>query len=80
MSYENLAQLSGPVIVHLEDDAFGHFAVFKGIREDRIYLADPARGNIRLTSYQFKQKWNGIIFVVEHPSKPPLKNSPLWPG
>lgn len=75
--YESLADLDGPVIVHLKGDFGGHFAVLKGFVGDRVYLADPSRGNIRMTPYKFKKKWSGVIFVVEHPHKVPLKNSPL---
>ena len=47
-----------------------HFAVLRGIRGDRVYLADPSRGNIRLPMYQFLESWlqdggTGIIFAVE---------------
>ena len=37
---------------------------------DRVYLADPSRGNIRMPAYRFLDSWlgdngKGIIFVVE---------------
>lgn len=64
-----LPQLNGPVIVFLETMGYKHFAVLKGVRGDRVYLADPSRGNIRMPVYRFLQAWlrngKGIIFVVE---------------
>ncbi len=37
---------------------------------DRVYLADPSRGNLRMPAYRFLDSWlgengKGIIFVVE---------------
>lgn len=64
-----LGQLNGPVIVFLETMGYKHFAVLKGVRGDRVYLADPSRGNIRMPAYRFLEAWmrggTGIIFVVE---------------
>lgn len=81
ISFEELYNLSGPVIVHLEDDSGGHFAVLKGIKKvkkaNRVYLADPSNGNTKMSVHRFKERWNGIIFVVEHNEKPILANSPL---
>lgn len=64
-----ISQLNGPVIVFLETLGYKHFAVLKGVRGDRVYLADPSRGNIRMPAYRFLEAWmrdgTGIIFVVE---------------
>lgn len=64
-----ISQLQGPVIVFLETHGYKHFAVLKGVRGDRVYLADPSRGNIRMPAYRFLQAWmregTGIVFVVE---------------
>ncbi len=69
-----LARLNGPVIVFLETMGYKHFAVLKGVRGDRVYLADPSRGNIRMPAYRFLQAWmhegSGTVFVVE-----PLDNA-----
>ncbi|NJL59319.1 MAG: hypothetical protein HC887_06410 [Desulfobacteraceae bacterium] len=47
MKYRILPQLQGPVLVYLETSEFRHFAILRGVKEDRIFLADPGRGNIR---------------------------------
>ena len=70
LSPDQLPQLGGPVIVFIEPRGYAHFAVFRGVRDDRVYLADPARGNIRVPAYTFLDTWvqnddRGIIFVVE---------------
>lgn len=78
---ENLLRLKGPVIVFLETMGYKHFAVLKGVRGDRVYLADPARGNIRLPAYRFLDSWmkgaDGIVFVVEPAGKQPAGPSLL---
>jgi uncharacterized protein len=67
---EQLTQLRGPVIVFIEPRGYKHFAVLRGVSGDRVYLADPSRGNIRMPAYRFLKDWvqkdgKGIIFVVE---------------
>ncbi len=59
-----LLQLSGPVIVFVNTKQYKHFAVLRGIKEDRVFLADPSRGNIRLTIQEFIREWNGETFVL----------------
>lgn len=65
-----LTMLDGPVIVFIEPRGYKHFAVLRGIRGDRVYLADPSRGNIRLPMHTFLDTWlqndgRGIIFAIE---------------
>lgn len=65
-----LARLGAPVIVYLEQDGFPHFAVFRGLRDGRVHLADPSRGNVRMPLPAFLELWltdagRGLIFVVE---------------
>jgi hypothetical protein len=82
---EQLAMLGGPVIVFVEPRGYKHFAVLRGVRDDRVYLADPSRGNIRMPTYTFLRDWlqddgRGIIFVVEPKSGLPPGTTPLAPG
>jgi predicted double-glycine peptidase len=71
-----LARLGGPVIVYIEPRGYKHFAVLRGIRGDRVYLADPSRGNVRMPMHTFIDGWlqadgRGIIFAVEPKSSAP---------
>ena len=71
-----LTLLGGPVIVFIEPRGYKHFAVLRAVHGDRVYLADPARGNIRMPVHTFLDSWvqddgKGIIFVVEPRSGPP---------
>ena len=67
---EYLSKLKGPVIVFIQPRGYKHFAVLRGIKGDRVFLADPSRGNVRMPAYQFLDEWldgngKGIVFVVE---------------
>ena len=77
-----LGNLGGPVIVFIEPRGYKHFAVLRGVKGDRVYLADPSRGNIRMPVYTFLESWlqdgdKGIIFVVEPTTGLPDSKMPL---
>ena len=79
---DQLTMLGGPVIVFIEPRGYKHFAVLRGVRGDRVYLADPSRGNIRMPMYTFLDSWlqddgKGIIFVVEPKQPQPGGVTPL---
>jgi hypothetical protein len=65
-----LAKLSRPVIVFIKPHGYEHFAVLKGLRGDRVHLADPSLGNVRMPLYRFLDMWSdesgrGVVFAVE---------------
>jgi predicted double-glycine peptidase len=69
-----LAQLKRPVIVFIRPRGYEHFAVFRGLRGNRVYLADPSLGNIRMSRSKFLRMWldrsgKGILFAVERRDK-----------
>jgi predicted double-glycine peptidase len=64
LNYASLPKLAGPVLIHLERKSYRHFAVLKGVRGDRAYLADPSLGNIRLSIDRFAKEWSGIALVL----------------
>ena len=71
-----LTMLGGPVIVFIEPRGYRHFAVLRGVHGDRVYLADPSRGNIRMPMDTFLDSWlqddgRGIVFVIEPKSGGP---------
>jgi predicted double-glycine peptidase len=73
-----LAKLPYPVIVFVRPRGYRHFAVLKGMRGERIHLADPSLGNVRMPLYRFLSMWadesgRGVIFVVE-------RSNGDWPG
>jgi predicted double-glycine peptidase len=65
-----LRKLSRPVIVFIKPHGYEHFAVLKGLRGDRAFLADPSLGNVRMPIYRFLDMWadasgSGVVFAVE---------------
>jgi predicted double-glycine peptidase len=59
---------------------YRHFAVLRGIEQGRVYLADPARGNIRKRIDQFVTEWEkGIVFVLGKPGEEHMREYPLKP-
>ena len=59
-----LPKLQGPILVYLETKEYRHFAILRGIREDRVFLADSVRGNIRMSLDAFMKQWPGIALVL----------------
>jgi len=68
-----LAKLMRPVIVFIKPRGYQHFAVWRGQRGDRVYLADPSLGNVSVPLYRFIDMWadetgHGVILAVERAS------------
>lgn len=51
-----------PCIVHWE---FNHFVVCDGIKGDRVYLNDPAKGSYSVTREVFDDSFTGIVLMME---------------
>ncbi len=65
----DLAKLDQPAIVPIDYAGFKHFVVVKGIRDGRVYIADPSAGNIAFSVEEFTGLWDkGTLFVI-YPSK-----------
>ena len=60
----SLRRLKIPGIVLLDSKKYKHFVVLKGIKEDRVYLGDPASGNRSMSIKTFEEAWNGVVFLV----------------
>jgi predicted double-glycine peptidase len=74
---EQLARLTAPVMVFVEPRGYKHFAVLRGMSWRRVHLADPARGNLRMSLEQFIDEWRGIIFVLGKQGEEEIKDYPL---
>ena len=65
----DLAKLDQPAIVPIDYAGFKHFVVVKGIRDGKVYIADPSAGNIAFSVTEFAGLWDkGTLFVI-YPSK-----------
>ena len=65
----DLAKLGEPAIVPIDYAGFKHFVVVKGIRDGKVFIADPSAGNIAFSTHEFAGLWDkGTLFVI-YPSK-----------
>jgi predicted double-glycine peptidase len=79
ISVDQLSKLAAPVIVFIQPMGYNHFAVFRGISQGRVFLADPARGNLRMSMGRFLDEWGGIVFVLGKEGEENIKDYPLKP-
>ncbi len=61
---QELLDFAKPVIVPIETMGYRHFVVFKGIKGDRVYLADPAFGNRTMRYPNFLYVWKQRVALV----------------
>lgn len=78
VSMDELCESKIPVVLRIKLDGFEHFVVYRGIVDDRVCLADPIRGNLRLSVEEFLQQWtDGAILVVVKKGVDPPEDAPL---
>lgn len=66
--FSDLVKLGQPAIVPISYAGFKHFVVYKAYKDGRVYVADPALGNISFDENRFKEVWdNNTLFVVSVP-------------
>jgi predicted double-glycine peptidase len=74
-SIDDLAELDAPAIVLIDYQGFKHFVVFRGIRGDKVFLADPSSGYIVLGKPEFEKHWQGnTLFMVSTLGGSPTTN------
>lgn len=64
-SFDDLKKLDHPAIVPIHYAGFKHFVVVKKYQDGRVFVADPALGNISFPEERFKAVWdNNVMFIV----------------
>ncbi len=64
----DLEALKVPAVVPIDYAGFKHFVVFRGIRDGKVFIADPAMGQIIFSMAEFTEHWdNGTLFVITPP-------------
>jgi len=72
---KDLMTLSHPAILPIDYAGFKHFVVFRGIRDDLVYLADPSAGNITVSVHEFASLWDrNTLFILYPPKDSPATN------
>lgn len=70
---KDLLTLEHPAIVPIDYAGFKHFVVFRGVRDDLVYLADPSAGNIVLSVEEFATLWDrNTLFILYPPKNRPV--------
>lgn len=68
--FSDLVNQGQPAIVPISYAGFKHFVVYKGYKDGRVYVADPALGNISFDQERFKQIWeNNTLFLINVPEQ-----------
>ena len=68
--FQDLVDFGKPVIIPIEPLGYKHFVVFRGIVGDRVYLSDPAFGNITMRFPHFLYVWKErVTLVVQNPAR-----------
>jgi hypothetical protein len=67
LDIEQLRDSKVPLVVGIVVNGYNHFVVYRGMDDHYVYLADPARGNVRTPIFQFQQQWqkNAALVVVK---------------
>lgn len=61
----DLEELDHPAIAPIEYAGFKHFVVIRAVYDNRVFVADPALGNISFTMHRFLEIWdNNVLFIV----------------
>lgn len=64
--FSDLISLDKPAIVPIAYAGFKHFVVFKTYKDGRVFVADPALGNLSFSAQHFQELWdNNTLFIIE---------------
>ena len=79
LEFEKLRESKIPLVVGIVVNDFDHFVVYRGTDGQYVYLADPARGNVRTPIPEFLKQWqkNLALVVVKPGADVKDKTSPL---
>ncbi|MBK7006527.1 MAG: C39 family peptidase [Burkholderiales bacterium] len=64
----DLRELKVPAVVPIDYAGFKHFVVFRGIRDGKVFIADPAMGHIVFAEAEFAELWDkNTLFLIKPP-------------
>ncbi len=73
-TFEDLRGLTQPALVPIHYSGFKHFVVVKKVQDQRVFIADPALGNISFPQARFKDVWDGNVMFLIFPSTPTVNH------
>jgi uncharacterized protein len=73
LSIKQLRESKAPLVVGIVVEGYDHFVVYRGADDYYVYLADPARGNLRMPIWEFRCIWqkNAVLVVAKPDMDPP---------
>jgi uncharacterized protein len=77
LTMTQLARVTAPLLIFVEPFGYKHFAVLRGIDRGRVYVADPMRGNLKMSIGRFLDEWHGIVFVLGKSGEEKITDYPL---
>jgi len=72
-----LENLDGPVIVHLNKGTFEHFTVLRTRKGGRTFLSDPIEGAVVMSNAEFDNIYTGSALAIWEKGKAPPRNTKL---
>lgn len=73
--FSDLIKLDKPAIVPIAYAGFKHFVVFKAFKDGRVFVADPALGNLSFSASHFQELWDhNTVFIVDPDPNQVTKN------
>ena len=70
-----LNKINFPVIAHVKNKNYYHFVVIYKIKNDTIYLMDPACGKKKIKIHEFNEVFLGTLIIIYPVKKLPLKTN-----
>ena len=61
-------EMNTPALVPIHYSGFKHFVVVKKIQDQRVFVADPALGNISFPQARFQAIWDGNVMFLVYPN------------
>jgi predicted double-glycine peptidase len=61
---EVLERLAIPAVTLIDTRGYKHFVVIKAAENGMVYVADPARGQRRMSKRDFLDEWQNVVFFV----------------
>lgn len=74
---DDLADLNGPVIVHIDNGVFQHFTVLRTRRGGRTFLSDPVEGAVVRSNEEFDRQYTGAALAIWKKGEAPPTNTEL---
>lgn len=70
---DDLVDLEHPAIVPIEYAGFKHFVIVRDVIDNRVFIADPAVGNLSFSLSRFQEVWDrNVLFIVFPGEKKPI--------